>query len=50
MYKKSTFIRDEPEYLFIYINRTDFDKEEGQMLKNQHKFTFEFTVYLDRYL
>ena len=47
--QKSAFIRDEPEYLFMYINRTDFDREEGQALKNQQKFTFDFTIYLDRY-
>ena len=34
----------------MYINRTDFDREEGQALKNQQKFTFDFTIYLDRYL
>ena len=33
----------------MYINRTDFDREEGQALKNQQKFTFDFTIYLDRY-
>jgi predicted nucleic acid-binding Zn-ribbon protein len=36
--------------LFLYINRTDYDREEGQATKNQHKFTFDFTFYLDRYL
>lgn len=50
IYKKVAYIRDEPEYLFLYINRTEYDKEEGQTLKNRHKFNFDFTIYLDRYL
>jgi hypothetical protein len=44
------FIREEPEYLFLYINRTEFDREEQQMHKNDQKFTFDFVLYLDRYM
>lgn len=34
----------------MYINRTEFDREEGQALKNDQKFAFDFVLYLDRYL
>jgi hypothetical protein len=49
-FKKQMFIRDEPEYLFMYINRTEYDREEQQMHKNDEKFVFDFVLYLDRYL
>jgi ubiquitin carboxyl-terminal hydrolase 25/28 len=47
---KQMFIREEPQYLFLYINRTEFDREEQQMHKNDQKFTFDFVLYLDRYM
>jgi hypothetical protein len=49
-FEKQMFIREEPEYLFLYINRTEYDREEQQMLKNDQKFLFDFVLYLDRYL
>lgn len=44
------FIREEPEYLFMYINRTEYDRQEQQAHKNDQKFVFDFVLYLDRYL
>lgn len=33
-YLKQTYIRDEPEYIFFYINRTLYDRSEQVLLKN----------------
>ena len=48
--QRNTYIRNLPQYLFININRTGYEKEANQPLKNEEKMNFDFVIYLDRYL
>ena len=47
---RSTYIKNLPEYLFININRAGYEKAANQYIKNQEKMSFDFVIYLDRYL
>ena len=48
--KRETYIKTLPEYLFININRTGYEKSANQFVKNEEKMSFDFVIYLDRYL
>lgn len=36
--------------MFFYINRTSYNAQQKQPLKNEEKMSFDFIIYLDRYL
>lgn len=49
MTNKDVWITREPEYLFFYIQRTNYDKQLG-VVKMKDKIQFDFDIYIDRYL
>ena len=48
--KRKVFIKTVPEYLFFNINRAQFERKGNQLLKNTEKMSFDFVIYLDRYM
>jgi hypothetical protein len=48
--KKHTYIREVPKYVYFYINRTGYNAQEKQALKNEDKLSFDFAIYLDSFM
>ena len=46
---KDVWITKQPDYLFFFIQRTNYDKQLG-VVKMKNRIKFDFEIYIDRYL